>query len=93
MDSIGIASYQQKNPIHFVQNQSICSDEDNTSIYMPGVYDNNKMISLTKSKEYNKLASHVPNIYQIHNGKKVLNTNDLTISGINAVNSKHEKYQ
>ena len=93
VDSIGIASYHHKNPIHFVQNQSICSDEDNTSTYMPNKYDTNKMISLTKSKEYNKLASHVPSIYQIHNGKKVLNQNDLAISGINAVNSKHEKYQ
>jgi len=52
----------------------------------------NKMISFSKSKEYSKLANQVPTIYNIENGNKVLNNNDLKNAGINPVNTVHEKY-
>ena len=48
------------------------------------------MISLSKSKEYSKLANQIPTIYNIdENGNKVLNRGP----GINAINTQHEKYQ
>lgn len=34
-----------------------------------------KMISVSKSKEYSKLANQIPGIYNIDRGQKVLNTN------------------
>ena len=41
-----------------------------------------RLISLSKSKEYAKLASQVPTIFQIQNGQKVLNQGDLVGAGI-----------
>jgi len=35
-----------------------------------------KLTSLSKSKEYARLANQVPTIFNIDNGKKVLNAND-----------------
>jgi len=40
------------------------------------------MISFTKSKEYARLASQIPAVFTIENGKKVLNQSDLINLGI-----------
>lgn len=52
-----------------------------------------KMISLSKSKEYSKLANQIPGIYNIESGQKILNNNNLRGAGINPVNTLHEKYR
>jgi hypothetical protein len=46
-----------------------------------------KMISLSKSKEYAKLASQVPTIYNIQDGKRVLNNDHLMQAGISVDNT------
>jgi len=51
------------------------------------------MISFAKSREYAKLASQVPVVFNIEQGAKVLNTNDLRRAGISAINTKQEKYK
>lgn len=50
------------------------------------------MISLSKSKEYTKLASQVPSVFTIEKGKKVLSSNDIKKAGIHPVNTKKERY-
>lgn len=41
-----------------------------------------RLISLAKSKQYAKLASQVPTIFQIQHGQKVLNQSDLVGAGV-----------
>jgi len=50
------------------------------------------MISLSKSKEYAKLANQVPIVFNIEKGNKILNNNDLKRAGIKVLNTKQEKY-
>jgi hypothetical protein len=69
-------------------NQSL----DNSHLNLSQRLTDNKMISLSKSKEYSKLANQIPTIFNIENGNKVLNNNDLRNAGINPVNTLHEKY-
>jgi DNA uptake protein ComE-like DNA-binding protein len=69
-------------------NQSL----DNSHLNLSQRLTDNKMISLSKSKEYSKLANQIPTIFNIENGHKVLNNNDLRNAGINPVNTLHEKY-
>lgn len=40
------------------------------------------LISLSKSKEYARLASQVPTIFQIKDGNKYLNTNEMVGSAM-----------
>ena len=70
--------------------QKSVEDMDMDSISMKGLLKlkkNSNMISLSKSKEYAKLANQVPTIYNIENGQKVLNNNDLKRAGINVLNT------
>lgn len=52
-----------------------------------------KLISLSKSREYARLANQVPAVYNIEHGNKVLNNDDLKRAGIKTLNTKQERYQ
>lgn len=52
-----------------------------------------RLISLSKSKEYARLASQVPTIFQIQNGKKVLNQSDLVSAGVVLGGTPQDQYQ
>lgn len=65
------------------------ADQSTDSIYepsnsmMPGIFPN-KMISLTKSKEFKKLANQVPSIYSVKGGQTHLSPRDRPIDKVSS---------
>ena len=86
VDSLGGPSILENNiNNNQVPHTAVSVTKDNNSILGGGGMLNNagnKMISLSKSKEYAKLANQVPSVFNIDKGNKVLNNNDLRKAGI-----------
>lgn len=91
-DSIGNLSTSNRNQWN-MHNNSILSEPEQILANVHTYNDSYKMISLSKSKEYSKLASQVPSIFTIENGQKIPTRSDLRQAGIKAINTRQEKYR